>query len=199
MMLKTIIWILGWKLKVISNLNSPFKILKHYLRKLSMCFYFNFIFATIPFSAFISVPTHLPFYVFVSILYLPQSFLCSYFSFSYPLLSSFIFFFMPPSTILSLCLCFFFFYFILSLCISNFLVVFLFIHYLLSICWLFSLLFSTLILDCLCMFLFSSLSSLILLFASSLILSKLVYDVTNGPSKVINNKSKSNLTMMNYQ
>lgn len=119
MMLKTIIWILGWKLKVISNLNSPSKILKHYLRKLSMCFYFNFIFATIPFYASISVPTHLPFYVFVSILYLPQSFLCSYFSFSYPLLSSFIFFL---CLLLPFYLCAFVFSFFISFCLFAFLI-----------------------------------------------------------------------------
>jgi hypothetical protein len=200
MMLKKIIWILGWKLKVISNLNSPSRILKNYLKKIVHVLLFQFYFCHNPFLClyFKFVLAHLPLYVFVLILYLSQSFLCIYFSFSYPLPSSFNFFYASfyhsiyvPSFFLSL----FHFvplHFVFFCC--------LFIYpCLLSICWLFSLFFSTLILDCPCMFLFSSLSSLILLFASSLTLSKLVYDVTNGPSKVINSESKSNLTMMNYQ
>jgi hypothetical protein len=115
MLLKTIIWILEWKLKVISNLNSPFRILKHYFKKLSMCFYFNSIFATILFYASISnlfLPMSLsmslfqfyscqnPFYVSIFIfLPLPSSFIfflhASFYHLSVPSFCFSLFHFVP--------------------------------------------------------------------------------------------------------
>ncbi len=166
----------GWKLKVISNLNSPSIILKHYLKNCP-CASISILF----------LPQSLSMPLF-QICSCPFPFLCLCFNFVFAtILFMYLFFILLPFASfyhLSLCLLFFFLYFILSLCVSNFFVVFLFIHCLLSICWLFSLFFSTLILNCPCMSLFSSLSNLILLFASSLTLSKLVYDVTNDHQKL---------------
>ncbi len=162
---------------MISNLNSPSRILKHYFKKLSICFYFNFYFATIPFYDCISnLFLHISLSIYIFVIFLAFAFFFHFFLYA----SLYHFVFVP----------FFFsllFSFFISFCPSAFL--FIWLSFYLSIAfYLFvdflCLFFSTLIFNCPCMSLFSSLLNLILLFASYSTLSKLIDDVTNDHQKL---------------